>query len=254
MAARYDPVTTNNETDTTTQSDASKAAEDARETFRDNMEQIFQQLIDAATEIPPVVFVPAGSLRYFEGWLFMGLLFIPMFFLGIILYIKAPELLAKRLNDKEDEDEQKKVVGLSAVMFLAGFVLCGLDFRFSWSSVPFAAVIIASVVLLAGYGMYMEVMRENAYLSRTVEVQENQKVVDTGLYGIVRHPMYFATILMFISIPLVLGSWIGFVIFLIYPFLMIKRINNEEEILKEGLDGYSEYMQKVCYRMIPFIW
>ena len=201
-----------------------------------------------------LVFVPAGSLRYFEGWLFMGLLFIPMFFLGIIIYIKAPELLAKRLNDKEEEEDQKKVVGLSAVMFLAGFVLCGLDFRFSWSSVPFAVVIIASLVLLAGYGMYMEVMRENAYLSRTVEVQENQKVVDTGLYGIVRHPMYFATILMFISIPLVLGSWIGFIIFLVYPFLMIKRIKNEEEVLKVGLDGYSEYMQKVRYRMIPFIW
>ena len=201
-----------------------------------------------------LVFVPAGTLVYPGGWLFMGLLFIPMLILGIVLLLKAPELLAKRLNNREEESEQKKVVGLSAVMFLAGFVLCGLDFRFGWTNVPFAVVIVAAVVLLAGYLMYMEVMRENAYLSRTVEVQEGQKVIDTGLYGIVRHPMYSATVLMFVSIPLVLGSWIGFVIFLIYPLLLVKRIRNEEEVLEAGLAGYKEYKEKVEYRMIPFVW
>ena len=184
----------------------------------------------------------------------MGLLFVPMFFLGSVLLVKAPDLLAKRLNDKEEQGEQKKVVGFSALMFLVGFILCGLDFRWSWTEVPKVIVIIAAIVLLAGYGMYMEVMRENAYLSRTIEVQENQKVVDTGLYGIVRHPMYFATILMFLAIPLVLGSWIGFVIFLIYPFLMVKRIKNEEEVLEAGLAGYKDYKEKVKYRMFPFIW
>lgn len=201
-----------------------------------------------------LVFVPAGTFAYPGGWLFMGLLFVPMLILGIVLLLKAPELLAKRLNNREEESEQKKVVGLSAVMFLAGFVLCGLDFRFGWTNVPFAVVIVAAVVLLAGYLMYMEVMRENAYLSRTVEVQEGQKVIDTGLYGIVRHPMYSATVLMFVSIPLVLGSWIGFVIFLIYPLLLVKRIRNEEEVLEAGLAGYKEYKEKVKYRMIPFVW
>lgn len=201
-----------------------------------------------------LVFVPAGTFAYPGGWLFMGLLFVPMLILGIVLLLKAPELLAKRLNNKEEESEQKKVVGLSALMFLAGFVLCGLDFRFGWTNVPPAVVIIAAVVLLAGYLMYMEVMRENAYLSRTVEVQEGQKVIDTGLYGIVRHPMYSATVLMFVSIPLVLGSWIGFVIFLAYPLLLVKRIRNEEKVLEAGLDGYKEYKEKVKYRMIPFVW
>ena len=184
----------------------------------------------------------------------MGLLFIPMFFIGIILYIKAPELLAKRLNDKEEEEAQKKVVGLSAVMFLAGFIVCGLDFRFGLSSVPFAVVIIASVVLLAGYGMYMEVMRENAYLSRTVEVQDNQEVIDTGLYAMVRHPMYLATILMFLAMPLVLGSKIGLLVFIFYPFVIRKRIENEEAVLEKGLKGYSEYKKKVKYRLIPYVW
>lgn len=201
-----------------------------------------------------LVFLPAGTFVYPGGWVFMGLLFIPMLILGIVLLLKAPELLAKRLNNKEEETEQKKVVGLSAVMFLAGFVLCGLDFRFRWTSVPPAVVIIAAVVLLGGYLMYMEVMRENAYLSRTIEVQEGQKVIDTGLYGIVRHPMYSATVLMFVAIPLVLGSWIGFVIFMIYPLLMVKRIRNEEEVLEAGLTGYTEYKKKVKYRMLPFVW
>ena len=184
----------------------------------------------------------------------MGLLFIPMLVLGIVLLLKAPDLLAKRLNNKEEQSEQKKVVGLSGLMFLAGFVLCGLDFRWGWTDVPMPVIVIASVLLLAGYGLYMEVMRENAYLSRTVEVQEGQQVIDTGLYGIVRHPMYFATVIMFLAIPLVLDSWIGFVVFLVYPVLMVKRIKNEEIVLEEGLAGYREYKNKVKYRMIPFLW
>ena len=201
-----------------------------------------------------MVFLPAGTFSYPGGWLFMGLLFVPMLILGIVLLMKAPDLLAKRLNNKEEQEEQKKVVGLSGLMFLAGFIICGLDFRWGWTMVPSVIVVMAAVMLLAGYGLYMEVMRENAYLSRTVEVQEGQKVIDTGLYGVVRHPMYFATVLMFLAMPLVLGSWIGFVIFLIYPFLMVKRIKNEEQVLEEGLSGYREYKEKVRYRLIPFIW
>ena len=201
-----------------------------------------------------MIFLPAGTFSYPGGWLFMGLLFVPMLILGIVLLIKAPDLLAKRLNNREEQGEQKKVVGFSGLMFLVGFVICGLDFRWGWTMVPSVIVVMAAVMLLAGYGLYMEVMRENAYLSRTVEVQEGQNVIDTGLYGVVRHPMYFATVLMFLAMPLVLGSWIGFVIFLIYPFLMVKRIKNEEQVLEEGLSGYREYKEKVRYRLIPFIW
>lgn len=201
-----------------------------------------------------MIFLPAGTFSYSGGWLFMGLLFVPMLILGIVLLIKAPDLLAKRLINREEQGEQKKVVGFSGLMFLVGFVICGLDFRWGWTMVPSVIVVIAAVMLLAGYGLYMEVMRENAYLSRTVEVQEGQKVIDTGLYGVVRHPMYFATVLMFLAIPLVLGSWIGFAIFVIYPFLMVKRIKNEEQVLEAGLAGYREYKEKVRYRLIPFIW
>lgn len=201
-----------------------------------------------------LLFVPAGTFQYWNGWLFMGLLFIPMFFLGAVLLIKAPELLEKRLNDKESENTQKKIVGVSFLMFLAGFILSALDFRFGWSNIPAPITVIASGVLLVAYGLYIEVMRENAYLSRTVEVQENQKVIDTGLYGIVRHPMYFSTILLFLSIPLVLGSWVGFAIFITYPFLLVKRIQNEEAVLEAGLEGYKSYKEKVKYRIIPFIW
>lgn len=201
-----------------------------------------------------LLFVPAGTFEYMNGWLFIGLLFIPMIVLGAVLLIKAPELLKKRLNSKEKETEQKSVIGFSLIMFLGGFIVSALDYRFGWSDMPLALVIIASVVLLVSYGLYAEVMRENAYLSRTVEVQENQKVIDTGLYGIVRHPMYSVTTLLFLSIPLVLGSYIGFVIFLIYPVLLVKRIKNEEEVLEKGLQGYSEYKKNVKYRMIPFIW
>ncbi len=201
-----------------------------------------------------MIFLPAGTWNYFNGWLFVGLLFIPMFLLGVILLIKSPELLEKRLRSKENESDQKKVVGASLLMFLAGFILSALDFRFGWTYVPLAAVIVASVILLVSYGLYAEVMRENVYLSRIVEVQEEQKVIDTGLYGVVRHPMYFSTVLLFLSIPVVLGSWIGFAIFCIFPFLLVKRIKNEEIILEEGLAGYKEYKERVRYRMIPFIW
>ena len=201
-----------------------------------------------------LLFVPAGSLAYPNGWLFISLLFIPMLVLGLVLLFKAPELLEKRLNAKEEQGEQRKVVGLSALLFLAGFVTAALDFRFGWSQLPGWLVLAASVILLLSYGMYAEVMRENAYLSRTVEIQENQKVIDTGLYGIIRHPMYTSTILLFLSIPLVLGSGIAFLLFLAYPVLIAKRIRNEEQVLEEGLAGYREYKQKVKYRLIPFIW
>ena len=201
-----------------------------------------------------LLFLPAGTLNYPGGWLFCGLLFVPMFLLGVVLFIKAPDLLAKRLRSKENRTEQKQVVGLSALMFVGGFVLAGLDFRFRWTSVPTWIVIIASILLLGSYGLYAEVMRENAWLSRTIEVQEGQTVVDTGLYGIVRHPMYAVTTLLFLSMPLVLGSWIAFAVFLIYPALMVKRIKNEEALLEAELPGYRDYQRKVRYRMIPFLW
>lgn len=201
-----------------------------------------------------LLFLPAGTLNYPGGLLFCGLLFVPMFLLGIVLFIKAPDLLAKRLRSKENRTEQKQVVGLSALMFVGGFVLAGLDFRFGWTSVSTWIVIIASILLLGSYGLYAEVMRENAWLSRTIEVQEGQTVVDTGLYGIVRHPMYAVTTLLFLSMPLVLGSWIAFAVFLIYPALMVKRIKNEEALLEAELPGYRDYQRKVRYHIIPFLW
>ena len=201
-----------------------------------------------------LLFLPAGTWNYPGGFLFCGLLFLPMFLLGVVLFLKAPELLAKRLRSRESQTEQKQVVGLSALMFIGGFVLAGLDFRFGWTTVPSWLVITASLVLLISYGLYAEVMRENAWLSRTVEVQEGQTVVDTGLYGIVRHPMYAVTTLLFLSIPLVLGSWISFAVFLVYPALMVKRIKSEEALLEAELPGYQDYQKKVRYRMIPFLW
>lgn len=204
--------------------------------------------------IAAMLFLPALSLHYWNGWLFLGLLFVPMLLLGTVLFVKSPDLLKKRLENKEKEDEQKIVVGVSALMFIGGFVIAGLDFRFGWSQVPLWVVIAASAVLLVSYGLYCEVMRENAYLSRTIEVQEGQHVVDTGLYGVVRHPMYMTMVFLFLAIPLVLGSWYALLIFLIYPFLLVKRIQNEEKVLLEGLEGYGDYMKKVKYRMIPFIW
>lgn len=201
-----------------------------------------------------LIFLPAGTFEYWNGWLFIALLFIPMLALGVILLWKAPELLAKRLNTKEKEGQQKMVVALSGLVFLGAFIVAGLDFRFGWTHVPTWLIAVASVILLVSYGLYAEVMRENAYLSRTVEVQENQKVIDTGLYGIVRHPMYAATILLFLSFPLVLGSWISFGIFLVYPIVIGMRIKNEEVVLEQGLEGYSEYKKRVKYRLLPFVW
>ena len=201
-----------------------------------------------------VLFLPAGSWNYFNGWLFCGLLFLPMLVLGALLLWKAPALLEKRLNTKEQEKTQMAVVAVSSLLFLAAFVAAGLDFRFGWTHVPIWLVCLAAVLQLAAYGLYAEVMRENAWLSRTVEVQENQKVIDTGLYGIIRHPMYTATILLFLAMPLVLGSWVSFAIMLLFPVVIFFRIRNEEKVLEEGLAGYREYKQKVRYRLLPFIW
>lgn len=201
-----------------------------------------------------VLFLPAGSWNYFNGWLFCGLLFLPMLVLGALLLWKAPALLEKRLNTKEQEKAQMAVVAVSSLLFLAAFVAAGLDFRFGWTHVPIWLVCMAAVLQLAAYGLYAEVMRENAWLSRTVEVQENQKVIDTGLYGIIRHPMYTSTVLLFLSMPLVLGSWVSFAIMLLYPVVIVFRIRNEEQVLEAGLAGYREYKQRVRYRLLPFIW
>lgn len=201
-----------------------------------------------------VLFLPAGTFYYPNAWMFIALLFIPMLFLGAVLFLKAPELLRKRLNSKEKENAQVGIVAASALMFVGAFVAAGLDFRFGWTVVPTWLVALAAAAQFASYGLYAEVMRENAYLSRTVEVQENQKVVDTGLYGVIRHPMYTATILLYLAMPIVLGSWIAFVIMLCYPVIIIFRIRNEEKVLEQGLAGYKEYKQKVKYRLIPFIW
>lgn len=201
-----------------------------------------------------VLFLPAGTFAYINAWLFMALLFIPMICLGIVLFLKAPALLEKRLHTKEKEKTQVGVVLFSALMFVGAFVIAGLDYRFGWTFVPRWLVIVAAGLQLFAYGLYAEVMRENAYLSRTVEVQENQRVVDTGLYGIVRHPMYMTTVLLYLAMPLVLGSWLSFLIMLLYPVIIVFRIRNEEKVLEEGLPGYTEYKNKVKYRLLPFIW
>jgi protein-S-isoprenylcysteine O-methyltransferase Ste14 len=202
-----------------------------------------------------VLFLPAGTLHYAGAWLLIAILFIPMVFLGVILYVKAPELLKKRLHSKEENKDQKTVIALSSLLFMVMFVLAGLDFRFGWSHLPTWVVIAAAVVFLIGYGLYAEVMRENAYLSRTVEIQEGQTVIDTGLYGVVRNPMYFATVLLFLAMPLVLGSLYGFLLMLVGYFPIIAwRIRDEEKTLAEGLPGYRDYMDKVKYRLFPLIW
>lgn len=201
-----------------------------------------------------LIFLPASSLKYWNGWLFMILLFIPMFIAGIIMMIKSPELLKNRLNAKEKETEQKQVILFSGLMFIAGFVIAGLNFRYNWIILPNSVVIISSIIFIISYILYAEVLRENSYLLRTIEVKENQKLVDTGLYGIVRHPMYTTTIFLFLSMPLILNSLISFIIFLIYPFIIIKRIKNEEEVLEKNLKGYKEYKKKVKYKLIPFVW
>lgn len=201
-----------------------------------------------------LVFLPTGTLSFVGGWILMGILFIPMFFAGIVMMFKNPSLLKSRLDAKEKQKEQDLVVKLSGLMFLAGFVVAGLNYRFGWHKLPDAVVIVSAVTFVIAYILYAEVMRENTYLSRTIEVQENQKVIDTGLYGIVRHPMYSATLLLFLSMPLVLGSVYSFLIFLVYPFIIAKRIKHEEEFLENELAGYAEYKKKVKYRLIPFVW
>lgn len=201
-----------------------------------------------------LLFLPAGSFVYPNGWLFICVLFVPMLILGIVLLLKSPKLLEKRLGAKEKENTQKGVVAVSGLLFIVGFVVAGFDYRFGWSNVPLWVVITASVVLLVSYALYAEVMRENAYLSRTIEVQENQRVVDTGLYGIVRHPMYAVTIWLFLSIPIVLGSWWSLLCFLPYVAVIGIRIQNEEKVLEAGLEGYTDYKKRVKYRIIPLVW
>lgn len=201
-----------------------------------------------------LLFVPAGSFGYWQGWLFLGILFIPMFIAGLIMMKKSPDLLRKRLNAKEEQDEQKTVIALSGIMFLLSFVVAGFNFRFGWIILPACVSYVSAVIFLLAYVLYAEVMRENVYLSRTVEVQENQKVVDSGLYGIIRHPMYMSTLLLFLAMPMMLGSVISLVIMLAYIPIIAKRIRNEEKVLEEGLAGYAEYKKKVKHKVIPFIW
>ena len=201
-----------------------------------------------------LLFLPAGTFAYWKAWLLIGILFIPMFIAGFVLMKKSPDLLRRRLNVKEEQAEQKEVILLSGLMFLAAFIVAGLNCRFRWLVLPAWVSFVAAVVFLIAYALYAEVLRENAYLSRTVEVQENQKVIDTGLYGIVRHPMYMSTLLLFLSMPLVLGSVFSFVIMLLYIPIINKRIRNEEQVLEQGLNGYVDYEKRVRYRVIPFVW
>jgi len=201
-----------------------------------------------------LIFIPAGTVCYSYGWLLIGLLFVPMFLAGIVMLVQSPEFLKKRLDAKEKQSAQKGVVAFAGLMFIAGFVVAGLDFRFGWSSVPFWVIVTASVLFLVAYALYAEVMRENAYLSRTVKVEEGQTVVDTGLYSIIRHPMYAVTILLFLMMPLILGSWYACIPFALYPVAMVIRLKDEEDLLTRELPGYEEYKKKVKYRIIPFIW
>ena len=201
-----------------------------------------------------ILFIPAGTINWKNGQLFMIVLFVPMFIAGIIMYLKAPDLLRSRLNAKEKQSEQKDVISYSGLMFLAAFIIAGLNYRFKWTMFPDSVVIIGVTIFLLSYLLFAEVLRENAYLSRTIEVVENQKVVDTGLYTIVRHPMYMATLFLFLSMPLILNSPISFVIMLVYIPIIIKRIKNEEEVLEKELQGYKEYKKKIKYRLIPYIW
>lgn len=201
-----------------------------------------------------LIFLPAGTLDFFQGWLLMEILFIPMLFAGIVMMVKNPELLKRRLDAKEKQNDQSIVIKLSGVMFLAGFIIAGLGIRFDWYVLPRKVVVLFAVIFLLAYLLYAEVLRENTYLSRIIEIQEGQKVIDTGVYGIVRHPMYSATLLLFLSMPLVLGSIYSFLIFLVYPLIIAKRIKGEEAYLERELDGYREYKKKVKYRLIPYIW
>ncbi len=201
-----------------------------------------------------LLFIPAGSLKYVNGWLFMCLLFIPMFIAGIIMMIKSPNLLKERLDVKEKESKQKIVVKISALMFILGFIIAGLNYRYNWIKLPNVVVIISSIVFVLSYAMYAVVLKQNAFLARTIKVDKEQKLITTGLYSIVRHPMYTATIFLFLSMPLILNSIISFIIFLIYPFVIVARLNNEEEVLEKELKGYKKYKKKVKFKLIPFIW
>ena len=204
--------------------------------------------------VAALLFIPAGTWDYQQGWLLIGILFVPMFVAGLVMMKKNPELLKKRLSVKEEETEQRRVILFSGLMFLAAFISAGLSFRYGLLMLPFSMSIVAAILFLAAYALYAEVLRENTYLSRTVEVQEDQKVIDTGLYGIVRHPMYMATVVLFLAMPLVLGSVLSFVIMIAYVPIIMKRIRNEEEVLAKGLPGYAEYKSKVKYRLFPFLW
>lgn len=201
-----------------------------------------------------LIFLPAWTLSYMQGWLLMGILFVPMFIAGFVMMAKSPDLLRKRLDAREEQDEQKTVIRLSALMFLAAFVIAGLNFRFGWIVLPMWVSYVGAGIFILAYILYAEVLRENAYLSRTIEVQENQRVIDTGLYGLVRHPMYMATLFLFLAMPLVLGSLISFFIMFLYIPIIVKRILNEETVLEEGLEGYADYKKRIRYRLIPFIW
>ena len=216
--------------------------------------QSFAKFLLGVVIVGLLLFLPAGSFRYWQGWLLMGILFVPMFCAGLIMMVRNPALLKKRLNARETEKEQRTVVKLSGLLFIAAFVVAGLNWRFNWCVLPDWAVWLAAALFLACYILYAEVLRENTYLSRTIEVQENQKVIDTGLYGIVRHPMYMATTVLFLAMPLVLASPVSFLIMLLYIPLVAKRIKNEEKVLEEGLEGYTEYKRRVRYRLIPWIW
>ena len=216
--------------------------------------QAIVKFISGLIMVGVLIFLPAGSFAYWQGWLLMGILFVPMFIAGLVMMKKSPELLRKRLNVKEEEKEQKTVILLSGIMFLAAFIVAGLNFRFGWIVLPDWISYTGVAIFLAAYALYAEVLRENAYLSRTVEVQQDQKVIDTGLYGVVRHPMYMSTLLLFLSMPLVLGSIISFVITLAYIPIIAKRIENEEKVLEDGLPGYAEYKNRVKWKVVPFIW
>ena len=216
--------------------------------------QAISKFIIGLVMVGVLIFLPAGSFMYWQGWLLIGILFVPMFIAGLIMMKKSPELLRKRLNVKEEETEQKTAIMLSGIMFLAAFVVAGLNFRFGWIVLPEWVSYAGAIIFLAAYALYAEVLRENAYLSRTVEVQQDQKVIDTGLYGVVRHPMYMSTLLLFLAMPLVLGSIISFVITLAYIPIIAKRIGNEEKVLEDGLPGYAEYKNKVKRKVVPFIW
>lgn len=201
-----------------------------------------------------LLFIPAGTLSYWQAWLLMGILFIPMFAAGLLMMNRNPDLLQKRLSVNEEQPEQKAVILLSGVTFLMAFVLAGLNYRFGWMVLPAWATYAAAGIFLLGYALYAEVLRENVYLSRTVEVQENQKVIDKGLYGVVRHPMYMSTLILFLSMPLVLGSVISFAVMLLYIPIIAKRIRNEEKVLEAGLEGYTEYKKRVRFKVIPHVW